>query len=113
MRTGFRASSRRLLEGPLAEFVVWMSYAPASLQLNLFLVENLGFRPFLAPGALATLRAETGELALGPALRVGFENRGVGGDWFRAEIGAAYTFGAGPGPWVPILAVARGFSPFP
>lgn len=85
----------------------------ASLQLNLFLVENLGFRPFLAPGALATLRAETGDLALGPALRVGFENRGVGGDWFRAEIGAAYTLGPGPGPWVPILAVARGFSPFP
>lgn len=84
-----------------------------SLQLNLFFVENLGFRPFLAPGVLATIRPESRDLALGPELRVGFENRGVGGDWFRAEIGAAYTFGPGPGPWVPVVAVARGFSPVP
>jgi hypothetical protein len=85
----------------------------ASLQVNVFLVENLGFRPFVAPAALAYLRPEAGDLAVCPALRVGFENRGVGGDWFRAEIGAAYNSGPLPLPVIPIVSVARGFSPVP
>ncbi len=85
----------------------------ASLQVNAFLVEGLGFRPFVAPAALAYLRPGTGEIAVCPALRVGFENRGVGGEWFRAEVGAAYNMGPLPLPVVPIVSVARGFSPVP
>ncbi len=82
----------------------------ASLHVHAFLVESLGFRPFVAPGVLAYVRPEGGDLAVCPALRVGFENRGVGGDWFRAEIGAAYNTGPLPLPVLPIVAVARGFS---
>jgi len=85
----------------------------ASIHVSVFLVENLGFRPFVAPGVLAYLRPDAGDLAACPALRVGFENRGVGGDWFRAEIGAAYNPGPLPLPVIPIVAVARGFSPLP
>lgn len=85
----------------------------ASAHLTVFLVDDLGFRPYVAPGALAYLRPDAGDLGLCPALRVGFENRGVGGDWFRAEIGAAYNLGPLALPVIPIVAVARGFSPVP
>ena len=85
----------------------------ASVQLNAYLVENLGFRPYLAPGLLAYMLPDRGALGFAPALRVGFENRGVGGDWFRAEIGAAYDVGPLAMTVIPIVAVARGFSPFP
>lgn len=82
----------------------------ASIEARAFLVEGLGFRPYLAAGALATMRAETGAVGVSPAVRVGFENRGVGGDWFRAEIGAAYNLGPVGLPVLPIVAIVRGFS---
>ena len=82
----------------------------ASLQLNFCPIENLGFRPYVAPAALGYVRTDTGELAVCPSIRGGFEFRGIGGDWFRAEIGAAYNTGSLPLPVVPLVAVARGFS---
>jgi len=83
-----------------------------SLTANAFLRENLGFRPFVAAGMLAYVRAGTGELGYAPELRVGYEERGVKGEWFRAEIGAVYNVGPLDLPVIPIVAVARGLAPY-
>ena len=38
----------------------------ASLQVNAYLLEGLGFRPFVAPGALAYLRPDVGDVGFAP-----------------------------------------------
>jgi hypothetical protein len=90
-------------------------FSSASIHASYYLLDGLGFRPFVAAGVLGYLFTPTSsreaERALCPALRVGFENRGLKGESFRLELGAAYDPASlGLGPVLPILAVSRGFA---